>query len=302
MMIKKMDEKRDIVESWQEEAELHRWEAMQLIIHALNKSPEPVEAAVVGTGCWDDVDWTEITARVSNITVFDLGRSGGQSAVQGLTGPLSRKVTVHTNADLIGLEQVRFQERFQSLLESGAEPGQLIAFLGETGEHVKQARPLEQIGRQFSLVVSLPVYTQLFYIDAMLMLAPYMENYGPEQTAQLTRQISSVRDICVEAYNRVLFSMLKPGGRIVIWSDMMIVNEQTQQVMDELYMERTEKERVRRIFTAFGQYGMEAAIAGMKGAFDRMNPEQTHFTTWLWPLGRDKQFVAAGLAGSGIQA
>jgi hypothetical protein len=257
-----------------------------------------VEVAVLGTGNWEDIDLVDIAARSSKVVYLDAGHTGSQTAVQNISGVLANKISVKNNVDFVGLDKLQFQERFQGLLEDGANAEKLVVFLRETADQVENAAAAaEQDVKRYSVVISSAVYTQLFYIDALLLLAPYMDRYAASEVGKVTGQLAQVRSRMVEAYNRYLFSLVKPGGYIVIWTEMMKVDEHTQAFMDELYMERTEKARVRRLFTAFGKYGMEAAIVGLKHAFDGMNPDKVHFTTWLWPLSAEKQFVAAGLLG-----
>lgn len=298
-MKKQAGDTADLQENWRQFAELHRWEIYDLIHKALESVKEPVEAAVLGAGEWEDIDLVDLAAHASKVVYLDMGNTGSKPVVQGITGTLARKISLHTGVDFIGLDKLQFQERFQHLLENRAKADEVIQFLHEIAEKMEQAGNLSEPKElsQYAVVISLPVYTQLFYVDALLMLAPYMEQYGEKEIGDITRSLAAVRSRCVEAYNRLLFSLVKPGGRVAIWTEMIKVDEQTKAMMDQLYMDKTEQDRVRSLFIAFGRYGMDAAVSGLKHAFDRMNPEKTHFATWLWPLSDDRQYVAAGLVG-----
>ncbi|TBL78223.1 hypothetical protein [Paenibacillus thalictri] len=280
----------------QQNAEYHRLEIQRLIFSALQQLQEPVDVAVFGTGHWTDIDLVQLAAYTNKVDYYDMGNTGSQAAVQNITGTLAHKISLKTNVDFIGLERMNFMGTLMEMLEKKADIGRLSNYLLDAYGQFEKAEP--EAGKpQYDLVISSPVYTQLFFIDALLTLAPYLEQYDKPGMNLISQQLSSVYARCVQAYNRLLFGSVKPGGRVVLWTDIIKLDEQTQSVMDEMYMARTEKDRVRSLFGAFGQYGLPGAVAGIKDAFDRLLPEKTHFNTWLWPLSQDKQYLAAGMFG-----
>jgi hypothetical protein len=283
--------------TWLQDQEMHRWEVQQLISRAMGMCEASPNVAVVGAGNWEDLNWVELAAHAARVVCFDTGHTGSQLAAEGITAPIAQKIEVVSNADVAGLAGSKLLDKLQQLFDGKVSAADIISGLEKLMPVIEASNKLKELHGKFDLVISNATHTQLFYIDALLMLAPSIELFAEPEVEAITRQFRSVRERVVEAYNRELQSLVKPGGVLLIWTEVMKLDDRTKSILDELYMVRSEHERVRTMFQTFGSMGDEAAVTGLKLAFDQMSPATVHFNSWLWPISTIKQYWAAGLVG-----
>jgi hypothetical protein len=138
----------------------------------------------------------------------------------------------------------------------------------------------------------------LFYIHALTQFSGYADQYSSQEIGQIVEGLKYLRNSLVSDYNRLLVSLLKPEGKLVIWSDMIRLDEQNGTLLDTLYGLQTEQERIAFLFRSFGESGMEAALLGLKGVYDQLKPEGQLFKSWVWLTGTEKQYIAAGFSGA----
>jgi len=275
----------------------HRFHIRQLLEHSLDLLPVKEKAVVLGAGNHGDVDLPALAEHFTQLTVLDTEENAIEEAL-GHQGTASGTIQSLTRMDYTGLDQIQFYETWEEMLLNQAPAAEMAAYIRDSAFQARRREALSGLRGSFSLVVSSAVHTQLFYVPALTQFAGYAAQYEQSEVRQIVDALTYLRNSLVADYNRLLVSLLKPGGRIVMWSDMIRLDEANQSLLEGLYALKTEGERISYLFKAFGQYGMEAAVLGLKDLHDRLLPQNQMFKCWVWLQSPEKQYVTAGFSAA----
>ncbi|OXM86234.1 hypothetical protein CF651_11970 [Paenibacillus rigui] len=276
----------------------HRFHIRQLIEHSIGLLKVKDQVIVLGAGTHGDVDLPGLTEHFTEVTVMDTEDNVIEEVIGQSGGLASGRIKSFTNIDYTGLDQIQFYETWEEMLLNQAPAAEMAAFIRESAFRAKRNDVLPQWKKSFSLVISSSVHTQLFYIHALTQFAGYASQYAEQDIRQIIDALSALRNSLVTDYNRLLLSLLKPDGRVIMWSDMIRLDSSNQALLDGLYGLQTEDERIRYLFRAFGQYGMEAAVLGLKDFHDQLSPSTQMFKCWVWLQSPEKQYITAGFSAS----
>ncbi|MEK3722001.1 hypothetical protein [Paenibacillus sp. FSL H8-0034] len=275
----------------------HRHHVRELLEHAVNSISNKDRAAVLGAGNHGDLDLPELANRFAQVTVLDTEANSIEEVLELSVGTYSGKIKSLTNVDYTCLDQIHFYETWEDMLINHAPAAEIAAYVKNCSFEARRYEALPHLKKSFSLVVSSSVHTQLFYIHALTQLSGYADQYSSQEVGQIMEALMYLRNSLVADYNRLLISLLKPDGRLVVWSDMIRLDESNAGLLDRLYALQSDEERTQFLFRSFGQSGMEAAVVGLKGLYEQVKPEGQLFKSWVWLTGVERQYVAAGLSG-----
>ncbi|MCZ8511323.1 hypothetical protein O9H85_02495 [Paenibacillus filicis] len=275
----------------------HRYQVRRLIEQSVELLGIPEKAAVLGAGNHGDVNLPGLAAQFQQVTVIDSEDNAVDEWAESAGGFIASRIKSMNRIDYTALDQVQYYEEFEELLANQASASALSSFLRDCAFRVRRHEALSYLKSAFSLVVSSGVHTQLFYVDALERFAGYASQYSEQEIRQIMEAMSYLRNSLITDYNQLLVRMVKAEGRIVLWTDVVLLDEKTRWVADELYSIPTEKERTAFLFQSFGKYGMEAAVWGLKDMHERLRPEQLQFHSWIWHTESGKSYLTAGLSG-----
>lgn len=288
----------DAVDWGSKEWGTHRFQIRQLLNHALEQLQIKDKAIVLGAGTHGDVDLPELANHFMQVTVLDTEPNALEEIIESSGGLLSGKIKSLTNVDYTCLDQVQFYETWEEMLLNQAPAAEMAAFIKDCAFRVRHREAFPQWKKSFALVVSSSVHTQLFYIHALTQFAGYADQYAGSEVSQVIEALAYLRNSLITDYNRLLMSLLRPDGKLVVWSDMIRLNEHNESLLDSLYQLTTEEQRIHFLFQAFGQHGMESAVLGMKDIHDHLQSDNLMFKSWVWMTDQDKNYIAAGFSGS----
>ncbi|GAA4857204.1 hypothetical protein GCM10023310_40400 [Paenibacillus vulneris] len=276
----------------------HRFHIRQLVTHAVDQLQVKDKAVVLGAGTHGDVDLPELANQFMQVLVLDTESNALEDIIESSGGLLSGKMKSVTHVDYTCLDQVQFYETWEEMLLNQAPAAEMAAYIKDCSFRVRHREAFPQWKKSFALVVSSSVHTQLFYIHALTQFAGYADQYEEADVRLVIEALAYLRDSLVTDYNKLLSTLLKPGGRLVMWSDMIRLDEHNEALLETLYQLKTEEERLRFLFQAFGQYGMEAAVLGLKDLHDQLLPDHRLFKCWVWMSDQDKKYITAGFSGT----
>ncbi|WP_051620529.1 hypothetical protein [Paenibacillus sp. UNC451MF] len=288
----------DAVDWGSKEWGTHRFHIRQLLNHAIDQLQVKDKAAVLGAGTHGDVDLPELADHFMQVTVLDTEPNALEEIIESSGGVISGKLKSVINVDYTCLDQVQFYETWEEMLLNQAPASEMAAYIKDCAFRVRHREAFPQWKKSFSLVVSSSVHTQLFYIHALTQFAGYAEQYAELEVRQVIEALAYLRNSLITDYNKLLMTLLKPDGKLVLWSDMIRLDEHNENLLESLYQLKTEEQRVRFLFQAFGQYGMEPAVLGMKDIHDHLQHDNQMFKCWVWMTGEDKKYITAGFSGS----
>jgi len=273
-----------------------RYHIRQLLDHSVERLAVKDKAIILGAGNHGDVDLPEMANRFVEVTVAD-SEDNVIEEVLSAGSIVSGKIHSLTNVDYTCLDQMQFYETWEEMLLNQVSAAEMASYIKDCSFQVKRRSAFPQLQQQCSLVVSASVHTQLFYVHALTQLAGYASQYDETEIPQIVEALSTLRNSLVSDYNRMLGSLLKPGGRIVVWMDMIRLQEHNRYLVESLYSLQSEEERVKFLFRAFGEQGIEAAVLGLKELHDQISPQDRLFKCWVGLSGQEKQYIAAGFSG-----
>jgi hypothetical protein len=275
----------------------HRQEIKFLIEQSMGEINAKDEIIILGAGNCDDLDLPYLADKFHTITLADIDNDSMQAAVSGLDPSLQPQIKLLDSLDFTGLDQLIFYSRFQSLLENQAPASQLIAFLEEISLEAGKKPVLAHLKKRYAAVISSAVHTQLFYVHALSDFAVYANLYEKQEIQLIVDAIAGLRDFLIRQYNGMLFSLAKLNGAVIVWTDIILLDAQTNFINETLYALPDEKERAEYMLRLMGSYGIESAVLALQDLNDKMAVEKKLLRSWLWPFNAEKQFMTVGIAG-----
>jgi hypothetical protein len=289
-------EAEDAIDWGSQEWGTHRFHIRQLLEHVVDLLTGKEKAAVLGAGNHGDVDLPELAGRFAQVTVMDTEANSIEEVLE--VAYISNRVKSLTNVDYTCLDQIQFYETMEELFLNQETASKIVAYIRDSAFAVRKYEALPHLKRSFNLVVSCSVHTQLFYIHALSQFAGYASQYSEQEVRQIIDALAFLRNSLIADYNKLLLSLLKPDGKLVMWTDMIRLDEENASILDSLYELQTEPERIRFLFRAFGEYGMEAAVNGLKDLHGQLKQEAQLFKCWVWMPEQERRYIVAGIAGT----
>jgi hypothetical protein len=275
----------------------HRQEIKFLIEQSLGNLNGKDEIIILGAGNCDDLDLPYLADKFHTVALADIDNDSMQTAVSGIDPSLHPKIKLLDSLDFTGLDQIDFYSRFQNLLEHQTPALQLVAFLEEASIEVTKKPVLAHLKRRYTAVVSSAVHTQLFYLHALSLFAILANLYEKNDVKLIVEAIAALTDFLIRQYNDMLFSLAKSNGVVIIWTDIILLDAQTDFIKEKLYSLLNEKDRAEFMLRLMGSYGIESAVLALQDLNDKMAQEGKLLRSWLWPFNAEKQFMAVGIAG-----
>ncbi|SDC77750.1 hypothetical protein SAMN02799630_01458 [Paenibacillus sp. UNCCL117] len=275
----------------------HRYHVRRLVEDSIALLPLPEKAVVLGAGNHGDVDLPGMAKYFQQVTVLDTEDNMLEEWLEAGGGAVRNRVRSLSRVDYTCLDQISFYEKFEELLLSEASAAEIAAFIRDAGFQVHGHEAVPHLKKSFSYVVSSGVHTQLFYPDALLQFHSYMGRYAETDVRQILEALAYLRNSLVTDYNKLLLSLLKPAGRLAVWTDVIVLDAEKSWIAEELYENKTDAERTSFLFEAFGKYGMEAAVLGLKDLYDKIKPDQQLFRSWIGQADSGKRYLSVGLSG-----
>ncbi|PZE22890.1 hypothetical protein CBW46_002100 [Paenibacillus xerothermodurans] len=275
----------------------HRYHTRQLLEHAMEASSVLDRAAVLGAGNHGGVNLPQLARGFAQLTVLDTEANSIEEVLEQSGLGATANVKTLTNVDYTCLDQLNFYETWEDMLLNHTSAADIACYIKDCAFEARRHEALPHLKQSFDLVVSCSVHTQLFYIHALSQFAGYAPQYAEADIRQIVDTLSYLRNSLVEDYNRLLSSLLRPDGRLVMWSDMIRLSDENEQLLEQLYSLNSEQARIKFLFRAFGQHGIEPAVLGLKDLHDRVKQENQLFKCWVWLADKDKRYIAAGFSG-----
>jgi hypothetical protein len=275
----------------------HRQEIKRLIESSLGQLGPKDELIILGAGNCDDFDLYNLAERFHSIILADIDNDSMQTAIRELDPQLQLSIKCLDSVDFTGLDKVNFYARFQSLLDNQAPAVRLITFFQEISKEVAKKPVLTHLYKRFAAVISSAVHTQLFYLHALSVFAVSSKFYVKDDVKQIVEGIAELRDILLRQYNEMLFSLVRSNGVIIMWTDIVLLDAQTEFIKEMIYFLSNEVERAHFMLRIMVSYGIESAVLALQDMHDKMAVEGKLLRSWVWPFNAEKQFITVGISG-----
>jgi hypothetical protein len=275
----------------------HRQEIRDLIDQSIGQLPSIGEVIVLGAGNCDDLDLPYLVSRFQSVSLADIDGDAMRTALSGLDPSLHTKIKLIDSLDFTGLDQIGFYERFQSLLDNHSSAAQIISLLKEAANEVHKAPVFAQLHKRFNVVISSAVHTQLFYLHALSLFAVFAKLYVKADVKLIVDGIADLRDFLLAQFNAMLCAMVRSNGVIIVYTDIILLDQQTNFVTETMYSLINEAERAQYMLRLIGSYGIESAVFALQDLNERLAADHKLLRSWIWPFNAEKQFITVGIAG-----
>jgi hypothetical protein len=255
------------------------------------------EVIILGAGNCDDFDLYDLAKRFHSITLADIDNDSMQAAIKELDPQLQLSIKCLDSLDFTGLDQVDFYTRFQSLLDNQVPAVRLITFFQEISREVAKKPVLVHLNKRYAAVISSAVHTQLFYLHALSVFAVHAKLYVKNDLKQIVEGIAELRDFLLRQYNEMIFSLARSNGVVIMWTDIVLLDAQTEFIKEMIYSLSNEAERAQFMLRIMGSYGIESAVLALQDMHDKMAMEGKLLRSWVWPFNAEKQFITVGISG-----
>lgn len=280
---------------------LERWDRWnshrEKINFILNKqifSVSPIKDAVVlGAGRCEDIDLKFLLNNIEILTLVDYDYSSMEKALerQQLTVEEKKRIILKGNIEFTGFYDEHFINKVINKIKEKEEPKSIMQFIME---HLNSSKSnIKELlnNKEYSLLICGSVHSQL--IVPFMQIALIDSDYSNEFMSQL----GIIANTLAENYNRDLLSLIKEGGWLFSFFDVMELSEknytlQYESIIDNL-INRSEFEEIDEIILKKG------GVAGARHAYNHLEEEakryNPHKESWIWQFRNNKKYYVRSL-------
>ncbi|MCY9696159.1 hypothetical protein [Paenibacillus alginolyticus] len=276
----------------------HRQEVTTFIGQSLPLLRKTDKMVILGVGNGDDLDFNYLCNLVHELTLVDIDKGSMEKCLSYIPVASSHKIQSLVECDLTGLDQLSYYDQISKLFKSQASMENIVQYLNEIKTQIKRLRILETHVSSYDVVMSSAVYTQIYYIQSLSEFAAYANFYNENEVQSITDAMKVLRDEIIIQYNKLMLSLVKNDGTVILWTDMVRTDQEFVFPEEEFYSLQSEEERIKLIYKMMFEHGREAAITGLLDLYAKLSPEGRKVTSWVWPFNNDRHYITMGLSGT----
>lgn len=277
------------------EWENHRSEITKLVHLATIHLSVRTNAIILGAGNCDDLDLISLIEPFENVALADIDLLAMMDAVHPLDINLRNKIEL-ISTDFTKLDEINFYRNLQDLLDKKASAIQIVDFLDVCTTQLRKVKILTHLKGRFQVVISSALYTQLFYMNALQILAPYVERYKQEEITTIMNGLLELRNIIIKNYNDLLINLGAPSAVVVVWSDVLKISSD-QSFIEAINSFATESEKIQFIMNEVKRNGRMEGMFGLQDMQNRFENPGRNFKYWIWPYSHVNHCLTFGIAG-----
>ncbi|MCJ7688919.1 MAG: hypothetical protein MUO60_06335, partial [Clostridiaceae bacterium] len=196
-----------------------------------------------------------------------------------------------------GMNELGFFEEFIIKLQNKSSVKKINKFIVESFEKVTSKNILKNYKSHFSMVISTPVYTQLFITQVNVILQSFIQAqfYSMEQVNEIQVKLMELLPRILTNYNDLLLSVAKQDAIICIWSDM-IESQPNSELLERVKTQQgCKKEKVATIEEFLSKMEMGLARYGREDLWEKT--KEMYSDWWIWPFQKNRYFLVYGYIG-----
>jgi hypothetical protein len=225
-----------------------------------------------------------------------------ETAVANLA--LSKRNTIELigGIDFTGVERTNFFNEYVQLLKNKSSVSEIIQYIDNFRLKLSNQYIVDCFKERFSLVVSAPVYTQMFFPCAQAFLE-VSENYSNQEMEKISYKLSELNDCTIiPQYNDMLTNLVEDNGRIFVWSDQFEFTSRNKKLLllTEEYLNSKDIGSLYKILMNYkgGPGPIGGGFYGISDLSSRMNDDDRILNCWLWDFDSNKTYFTTGVEGS----
>ncbi|QAT43629.1 hypothetical protein [Aminipila luticellarii] len=275
-----------------------RWEQHRNTLHSvLNEqifsSAGIKDAVILGAGRCEDVDLRRLLKHVESLTLVDYDYNSMEKALerQQLSRQEKEKIILEGNIEFTGFYGEDFVTETLDKIKRKENPESVVQFVKKHLSSVKDSLGELLDNRPYSLVISGAVHSQL--------IVPFTQiaAFDSEYTDRLMQEAAPIANILAEDYNRSLLSLVKEGGWLFSYFDVMELSERNQMLAYEDMIggliAQEEYDKIDAFFLQGG--GVAGARQGYNHLYELVKQYEPYKKCWIWPFRDNKKYYIRSL-------
>lgn len=278
----------------------HREEISGFIGKTVASTSDLGNAIVLGAGNCDDLDFQLLGALFDSITLSDIDGQAMEEAVKRIDFlNLCRGIHLIPNLDFTKLNQIHFYDRLEKMFIQRASANEINLFLSLAAKEIRTKDVLSHSKKNFSIVISSAVYSQIFYIHVLSIFAKFTDRYSEKEVLYLMRGFLYLRDEVIKNYNDLMISLTKENGKILVWTDVLQTDvEMNREIIENLYNINTDQDRWTYLRELVTMNGREASLLGLTDLSGKLADDGRLFHFWNWPFNEERHYLIFSISGT----
>lgn len=276
----------------------NRWESHRNTINSvLNEkifsTAQIKDAVVLGAGRCEDIDLKFLLSHVESLTLVDYDNNSMEKALerQQLSTKEKDKILLKGNIEFTGFYDKDFINKVIAKIKSKEAPESVMQLVKEQ-LNLAQSRVKECLdNKQYSLVISGAVHSQL--------IVPYTElaTVDIEYQNVMMRESGHIANRFAENYNHVIDSLVKDGGWLFSYFDVLELSERNNTLSYEPLINgliaQNEYAKIDEFFVQTG--GVAGARHGYNHLYELAEPHSPYETAWVWNFRDNRKYYIHSL-------
>ncbi|WP_261303622.1 hypothetical protein [Paenibacillus andongensis] len=277
------------------EWENHRSEITNMVHLATSQLPHQSSAIILGAGNCDDLDLISLIGNYDNVALADVDFSAMMDAVGPLETIMRNKIDL-ISIDFTKLDEINFYRNLKDLFNKKVSAEHIVEFLKSCITQLDELQILTHLKGKFQVVISSALYTQLFYMNALQIFAPYVEGYKQEEITTIMDGLLEMRNVVIQNYNDLLVDLAAPHAVIVVWSDVLKISPDNR-FLETVNSFPSESERIQFIMNEVKRNGRMEGMFGLQDIQNRLANKGRNFHYWIWPYSSKNHCLTFGISG-----
>ncbi|OES45798.1 hypothetical protein [Domibacillus iocasae] len=267
----------------------HREQVTGLFDEVFSKREYVNKIGVFGAGNCDDLDIEYLSSKANSIYLIDVDLESMKNGIKDLPESVRIKIEL-VELDVTGLNEINFYNNFASLLEKKGKAKKIVKYLIEISNSLERIsrRSLNDLNKDFDIIASSAIYTQLFYNWAFTILSEYQNKYDKKEYNKILDGIIFLRNKIIVAYNDSLFDMCGENGFLISWSDALPIRPGYIPIINK---------GLKEALALVSSSGYQAALIGIQDIVTKIEVSSLLTRYWKWDFSENKEYLTFGICG-----
>jgi len=250
---------------------------------------EVSSTAVFATGDAGDISLKFLLNNFKEILLTDISKKLLYKGLQKQLPEKSKKISLKT-FDYTGLEQNNFYQKIINSLQNNENIKKIKINISKEMDSINFNSLCKNIKKTYDIIISLPIYTQLFYQHFIAILDYYNINqeYSDEKINNFKNFILNRMPIIINNYNKLLHYTVKNNGFLVALIDM-LEYKNSSNILRKIKTTRSNnliESEIEKHSYGISSYGID----NLKKYFQKRSSKYL-----VWPFNEKRSFIVKAL-------
>lgn len=276
----------------------YRTQVSEFIMESISSKQNLGSIIVLGAGECNDIDLKFLLSNFDKVVLTDTDISGINNGIkrQRLNADEEKKIEVE-QVEYTGLEFVGFFDMLSTMVSNGAAADEVISFIQNALKTVVPFNVLRSHKNRFDYVLSCPIYTQLVYTQAQVLMKVLTELtlYNEEEIQSIDETFKEHMPRVIENYNDILISVASKDAIITVLTDIVEVQGQ-KELLSKIEQALSQKPlETRALEQIVSSSGLEFGQIGRADLLGKIDAKTSLYS--MWPFDEYKDYLVCGLSG-----